>query len=63
MIVKNLLNRFQMRDESMLGREVLMFGTARGSKDMVVDGSVVECADSTVVHADLTEKCHRADRS
>ena len=52
-----------MRDESMLGREVLMFGTARGSKDMVVDGSVVECADSTVVHADLTEKCHKANRS
>ena len=49
----------------MLVREVLMFGTARGSKDMAVDGTVIECADSTIVHADLTEKhviertCHR----
>ena len=41
---------------SKLVREVLMSGTARGSKDMAVDGTVVECADSSVVHTDLTEK-------
>lgn len=33
-----------------------MSGTACGSKDMAVDGAVFECADSTIVHADLTEK-------
>ena len=33
-----------------------MFSTACGSKDMAVDGAVFECADSIIVHADLTEK-------
>ena len=56
MIVKSLLNRFELCISRMFMREVLMFSTARGSKDMAVDGSVVECADSTIVHADLTEK-------
>ena len=40
----------------MLIRVVLMFGTARGSKDMAVDGAVVECADFTIVYADLKKK-------
>ena len=56
MLAKCLLNRFELCISRMFMREVLMFSTERGSKDMAVDGTVVECADATVVHADLTEK-------
>lgn len=56
MLIKSLLNRFELCISRMFMREVLMFSTERGSKDMAVDGTVVEYADSTVVHADLTEK-------
>lgn len=56
MLIESLLNRFELCVRRMLVREVLMFGTARGRKDMPVDGTVVECADSTIVHADLMEK-------
>ena len=40
----------------MFVRKVLMFGTVRGRKDVAVDVAVVECADSTIIHADLTQK-------
>ena len=56
MLIKSLLNRFELCVCRKLVREVLMSGTACGSKDMAVDGAVFECADSTIVHADLTEK-------
>lgn len=47
---------YQMRVDGMLGREVLTFGTAGGGKDVSVDGGVVEGADATVIHANLTEE-------
>lgn len=56
MLIKSLLNRLKLCIRRMFMREVPMFGTARGSKDMAVDGAVVECADSTVVHNDLMKK-------
>lgn len=40
----------------MFMREVLMFGTACGGKDVEVDGEVVEGADATIVHTNLTEE-------
>jgi hypothetical protein len=56
MLIENLLNRFELCVRRMLVREVLMFGTARGSKDMAVDVGVVEGADATVVQTDLMQK-------
>lgn len=56
MLVKSLFDRFELCIRRMFVREVLTLGTACGGKDMAVDGAVVECADSSVVHADLTEK-------
>lgn len=56
MLIKCLLYGFELCISRMFVREVLMFSTERGSKDMAVDGAVFECADSTIVHADLTEK-------
>lgn len=40
----------------MLMREILLFGTAGGGKDVVVDVGVVEGADATIVHTNLTEE-------
>lgn len=56
MLIKGLLNAFQMRVGSILGREVLVLGTAGGGKDVSVDGGVVEGADATIVHTNLTEE-------
>jgi hypothetical protein len=56
MLVKGLLYGFQMRVEGMLGREVLTLGTAGGGKDVAVDKGVVEGANATIVHTDLTEE-------
>jgi hypothetical protein len=56
MLIKGLLNAFQMRVGSMLGREVLTLGTTGGGKDVVVDVGVVEGADATVVQTDLMQK-------
>lgn len=56
MLVKSLLDRFQMRVGGMLGREVLTLSTAGGGKDAAVDGGVVEGADATIVHTNLTEE-------
>ena len=56
MLVKGLLDRFQMRVGGMLGREVLTLSTTGGGKDVAVDGVVVEGADATVVHTNLAEK-------
>ncbi len=56
MLIKGLLNAFQMRVGSMLGREVLVLGTAGSRKDVVVDVGVVEGADATVVQTDLMQK-------
>ena len=56
MLVKGLLNGFQMRVGGVLGREVLTLDTTGGGKDVAVDGVVVEGADATVVHTNLTEK-------
>ena len=55
-LVKSLLDWFQMRVGGMLGREVLVLGTTGGSKDVAVDGGVVEGADATVVHTNLAEE-------
>lgn len=56
MLIKGLLNRFQMRVRGILGREVLVLGTAGGGKDVSVDGGVVEGADATIVHTNLAEE-------
>lgn len=56
MLVKCQLDRYQMRVGSILGREVLVLGTAGGGKDVSVDGGVVEGADATVVQTDLMQK-------
>ena len=56
MLVKCQLDRYQMRVGSILGREVLVLGTAGGGKDVEVDGGVVEGADATIVHTNLTEE-------
>ena len=56
MLVKSLLDRFQMRVGGMLMRKVLMLGAAGGGKDPAVDGGVMEGADATVVHTDLAEE-------
>ena len=55
MLIKGLLNRFQMRVRGILGREVLVLGTAGGGKDVSVDGGVVEGADAAIVHTNLAE--------
>lgn len=56
MLIKGLLNRFQMWVGGMFGREVLTLGTTGGGKDVVVDVGVVEGADATVVQTDLMQK-------
>lgn len=56
MLIKDLLNAFQMRVGGMLGREIMTLGTAGGGKDVEVDCGVVEGADATIVHTNLTEE-------
>lgn len=56
MLIKDLLNAFQMRVGGMLGGEVLVLGTTGGGKDAAVDGGVVEGADATIVHTNLAEE-------
>ena len=56
MLIKGLLNGSQIRDGSMLGREVLTLNTAGGGKDASVYGGVVEGADATVVHTNLRQE-------
>lgn len=56
MLIKDLLNAFQMRVGGMLGGEVLVLGTTGSGKDVAVDGGVMEGADATVVHTDLAEE-------
>ena len=56
MLVKSLLDRFQMWVGGMFGREVLMLGTTGSGKDVAVDGGVMEGADATVVHTNLAEE-------
>ena len=56
MLVKGLLNGFQIRVGGMLDREVLTLSTAGGGKDVAVDGGVVKGADATIIHTNLTEE-------
>ena len=54
MLIESLFERFELCIRRMFVREVLMFGTACGGKDVEVDGEVVEGADATIVHTNLT---------
>ena len=56
MLIKDLLNAFQMRVGGMLGGEVLVLGTTGSGKDVAVDGGVVEGTDATIVHTNLAEE-------
>lgn len=56
MLIKGLLNAFQMWVGGIFGRKVLTLGTAGGGKDVVVDGQVVKGADATIVHTNLAEE-------